>query len=126
MGLQPLGVNSTRSLLGIGLPAFGTDTAYLLRVLPTLIFMFLDMARSYNEKAARFSSCGFILCRYELSLRSLLRLNLHQRFVLNIHFTLARAAARCVPFRSTGVEFWYGFQFDRIGLDLDQPRGGWR
>ncbi len=33
LGLQPLSVNSTRSLLRSGLPAFGTTTAYTLRVL---------------------------------------------------------------------------------------------
>jgi hypothetical protein len=32
LGLQPLRVNSTRSLLRSGLPAFGTTTAYPLRV----------------------------------------------------------------------------------------------
>ncbi len=45
LGLQPLRVNSTRSLLRSGLPAFGTTTAYLLRVLPAIHKMIAGMAR---------------------------------------------------------------------------------
>jgi hypothetical protein len=33
LGRKPLSVNSTHSLLGSGLPAFGTTTAHSLRVL---------------------------------------------------------------------------------------------
>ena len=55
----------------------------------------------------------------DLALRRL-RLDLHQRFILHIHFVLTLAAARSVPLRRGCGELRNGAQFDRIGFDLNQ------
>ena len=53
----------------------------------------------------------------------MLRLDLHQRFILHVHFALAlAAAARCVPFGRGCAELRNGVQLDRIGFDLDHVR----
>ena len=54
-----------------------------------------------------------------------MRLDLHQRFILHVHFALAfPAAARSMPFRRGWGELRNGTQLDRIGLDLDQAVAG--
>ena len=53
----------------------------------------------------------------------MLRLDLHQRFILHIHFALTFAAARSMSLRRGRGELRNGAQLDRVGFDLNQVAG---
>ena len=72
-----------------------------------------------NKKPHDFHRAVFVFVCLELRLRALC-LDLHQRFILHIHFTLAGTAAYCRLWRIVGGYIHYRTEFTRIGLDLNQ------
>jgi hypothetical protein len=84
---------------------------------PAIVCLFAGMARSYKlspllqikSRTTLIARLCFLQTEFIASLSlGMLRLDLHQRFILHIHFTLTLAAARGVSFRRGGGDLRHG------------------